>query len=284
MIWVYQALGISKQAYYKRQKVDSIRIQKEQKVIELVQNVRKEVVTKTGTRKLHKMLADSFVKHDLKLGRDQLFSILRYHQLLVKKTKRYFITTDSNHHFYKSPNRLQDTVIKHAEQAFVCDITYIKLQNKHAYLALVTDAYSRKIMGYDLQDNMKVDLTKSALKMAKKNCQFNQESIIHHSDRGLQYCCPDYSEFAEKMKFVLSTTQQYDPYENAIAERMNETLKYEFGMNRTIVDLATAQKMIKQAVQIYNSKRLHWSLDLKTPNEVHSTYNQIKNKSYKKIV
>lgn len=101
------------------------------------------------------------------------------------------------------------------------DITYVKTDQGHSYLALLTDAYSRKIMGWCLEDNMKVEMVKRALDMAHKNCIFNHKSIIHHSDRGIQYCCPDYSQFAEKKGFVLSTTQQYDPYENAIAERIN---------------------------------------------------------------
>jgi transposase InsO family protein len=129
---------------------------------------------------------------------------------------------------------------------------------------------------------MKVTLVKDALAMAYKNCIFGHKNIVHHSDRGLQYCCPDYSKFAEEKGFILSTTQQYDPYENAIAERINGILKYEFGLKETIKSVEIAQKMIKEAVELYNNQRMHWSLDLQKPQEVHLQYNKQINKSYKK--
>ena len=161
---------------------------------------------KTGTLKLYEYLQPKLMEINIKMGRDTVNDLLRSRGMLIKKTKRYFITTDSKHFFYKSPNLLTELKITHSEQVFVSDITYIKTDEGHAYLALVTDAYSRKIMGWSLQDNMKVSMVKDALNMAHKN-------IIHHSDRGIQYCCPDYSQYAENKGFVLSTTQQYDPYE-----------------------------------------------------------------------
>ena len=233
-----------------------------------------------GTRKLMVYLGLAGVK----IGRDALGKLLRQNNLLVPKTKRFHITTDSNHYFYKSPNLLKDTEITHSEQAVVCDITYLKADNIHAYLALVTDPYSKKIMGFNVDDNMRVDLVKKALKKAQKNMIFDHESVIHHSDRGIQYCCPDYSEFAENLQFNLSTTQQYDPYENAVAERINETLKYEYGLHKQAPNLQTLKKIVKQAVDIYNNERVHWSLGLRTPEEVHRSYNSLKYKSYSKKV
>jgi transposase InsO family protein len=135
-------------------------------------------------------------------------------------------------------------------------------------------------MGWSLEDNMKVSMVKDALSMAHKRTIFKHESIIHHSDRGKQYCCPDYTAFAGNKGFVMSTTQKYDPYENAVAERINGILKYEFGLRKTLPSIAVAKKMMKQAVEIYNNKRLHWSLDLATPQSVHLKYNQQKYKSY----
>ena len=161
----------------------------------------------------------------------------------------------------------------HAEQVFVADITYIKLDEGYAYLALVTDLYSKKIMGYKIDDNMKVGLVKEALTMALKNRVYKHKKVIHHSDRGLQYCCPDYSEFAEDRGFILSTTEKYDPYENAVAERMNGILKYEFGLKRTLPDLQIATKMVDEAVGLYNSRRLHRSLKMQTPNQAHKLQN-----------
>jgi transposase InsO family protein len=237
---------------------------------------------KTGTRKLYHALAPKLMEINIKMGRDALNDLLRNRGILVKKTKRYFVTTDSNHMFKKSSNLLTNLNITHSEQVFVSDITYIKTDAGHAYLALVTDAYSRKIMGWSLQDNMKVSMVKEALNMAYKNCNFSHKNIIHHSDRGIQYCCPDYSQFAENKGFILSTTQQYDPYKNAIAERINGILKYEFGLKATIKSVEIAQKMVKEAVALYNNDRMHWSLDLKTPQAVHLQYNIQKNKNYKR--
>ena len=216
------------------------------------------------------------------MGRDALFDLLRYKGLLVRKTKRFHITTDSKHFYYTSPNRIKELEINHSEQVFVSDITYIKTDEGHAYLALITDAYSKKIMGWSFDNNMKVSMVKEALTMAYNNCKHHHENIIDHSDRGMQYCCPDYTEFAGNKGFVMSTTQQSDPYENAIAERINGILKYEFGLRKTIASIAIARAMIKEAVDIYNNDRLHWSLDLKTPQMVHSAYNQQKYKSYKR--
>ena len=247
----------------------------------MVMQIRKRM-PETGTRKLLDHLKEKFVQNNIKMGRDALFDLLRYRGLFIRKTKRFHITTDSKHFFYKSPNLLYDLSITHAEQVFVADITYVKTDDGHCYLALVTDAYSRKIMGFSLENNMRVEMVKNALDMAHKNCIFNHQNIIHHSDRGIQYCCPDHSEFAESKGFILSTTQQYDPYENAIAERINGILKYEFGLKKTIKSLVIAQAMTKEAVEIYNNERTHWSLDLKTPQSVHLQYNIQKNKSYKK--
>lgn len=203
------------------------------------------------------------------MGRDNFFRFLKTHQLLVKKTKQFHITTDSKHFFYKSPNRIKNITPTHAEQIWVSDITYLKIQEKHAYLALVTDIYSKKIMGFKLDTNMKATLVKDALQMALKNRIHKHQNIIHHSDRGIQYCCPEFSEFAQNNGMLLSTTQQYDPYENAVAERINGILKYEFGLLKTLPNLVLAQKMIKQAVNTYNNERRHYSLDMKTPEFAH---------------
>lgn len=239
-------------------------------------------MTVLGAKKLHKKLQEKFLEHGIKMGRDAFISFLRQHGMLVKKTKRFHITTNSKHYYYTSPNRLKDLTIEHSEQAWVSDITYIKIEDQHAYLALITDAYSKRIMGWCLDDNMKVELVKEALKMAVKNKQHRHDIIIHHSDRGIQYCCPDFTLFAENHGMLLSTTQQYDPYENAIAERINGILKYEFGLKRKLPNIAVARKMVKEAVNTYNNERPHWSLELKTPELAHRLYNKTPYVSYSK--
>lgn len=247
----------------------------------MVQEIRKER-RKTGTVKLHEEIGPLLREKGIKMGRQKLNDLLRFQGMLVKKTKRFHITTDSKHAFYRSPNRIRDLHIEHAEQVFVADITYIRTDQKHTYLALVTDLYSKKIMGWSYSDRMPAELVIDALKMAEKNSIHHQKGIIHHSDRGMQYCCPAFSEYAEKKGFLLSTTQQYDPYENAVAERINGILKYEFGLKKSIRDLQTAHRAIAQAVSIYNGKRLHWSLGFKTPNEVHEGYNKVEYITYKR--
>jgi putative transposase len=271
--------GISKQAFYQRIKAEEKRKIEERIIIEEVLKIR-QIMPKTGTRKLMKYLHPILIEKGIKMGRDALFDLLRYNGLLVKKTKCFHITTNSKHFFYTAPNRIKDLEITHAEQVLVSDITYIRTDEGYAYLALVTDAYSKKLMGWNLDSNMKVEMVKAALEMAHKNLIHQPESIIHHSDRGIQYCCPDYTKFAENLGFAMSTTQKYDPYENAVAERINGILKYEFGLRKTLPSIEIARKMVKQAVEIYNNYRLHWSLDLKTPQQVHNDFNKQKLKKY----
>ncbi len=281
--FLYEVFGISKQAYYKRIKAQQTRELQQDAVIKEVGKIRARM-PQTGTRKLHKHLEPVLPAMNVKMGRDGLFDLLRNKGMLIRKTKQYHITTDSNHFFRTALNQLKDIDLTHAEQAFVTDITYLKTDQGHAYLALVTDAYSKQLMGWSLDDNMKVSMVKEALKMANKNRIYKHKGVIHHSDRGRQYCCPEYQNYAEKMGFVMSTTQQSDPYENAVAERINETLKYEFGLRKTVPNIGVAKKMMKQAAEIYNKERLHWSLDLKTPQQVHHQFNQHKHKSYARKV
>ena len=273
--------GVSKQAYYKRINAHKKITNKHRTILDLVLKIRK-IHPRAGVKKLMQYLQTDLQVTQIKLGRDELFTLLRNHGLLVKKTKRFHITTDSKHFFYRSPNLLKTTNITHSEQALVTDITYIKTDEGHAYLALATDPYSKKIMGYHLDNNMKVELVKRALKMAHNNKQLNVKNTIHHSDRGIQYCCPEYAEYAEKLGYRLSTTQQYDPYENAVAERINGILKYEYGLKRSLPNLQVAQQMVAQAINIYNNQRIHWSLDFKTPQHVHDAFDQNRYKSYTK--
>ena len=215
------------------------------------------------------------------MGRDKFYEFLKNHKLLIKRIKNYHITTNSKHHFYKYKNLITNKIPTRPEQLWVTDITYIKTQNGHNYLALVTDAYSKKIMGYKLDNHMRTSLCTDALKMAIKNRKYPNKKLIHHSDRGLQYCNPTYTQFAEENNLIMSMTEKYDPYENAIAERINRTLKYEYGLKLTIKNTKLAQRITKRAVQIYNNIRPHLSLDLYTPKYVHINQN-VSYKSYRK--
>ena len=247
----------------------------------MVQGYRKQVSMRTGGIKLYAELKPDFIKQDIKIGRDKFYDFLRLHNLLVPKLKNYVTTTNSNHQFRKYKNLIKDQVPTRPEQLWVSDITYIKTENGHNYLAIVTDAYSKQIMGYKLDNNMKTSLCTEALEMAIKNRKYPNEKLIHHSDRGFQYCNPKYTQFAENNGIIMSMTEQYDPYENAIAERINRTLKYEYGLKKVIKNTTIAQEVTKKAVHIYNNLRTHFSLDLRKPAEVHLNPN-IKYKSYRK--
>lgn len=247
----------------------------------MVLNQRKLSGSKTGGIKLYADLKPLFIQQGIKIGRDKFYDVLRRQRLLVPKAKNHHITTNSHHRYFKYPNLVKDKVPTRPEQLWVSDITYIKTNQGHQYLALVTDAYSKKIMGYKLDKHMKASLCTDALKMAIKNRQYPDKQIIHHSDRGFQYCSNEYVSFAKNNNIQLSMTEQYDPYENAVAERINKTLKYEYGLKQSIASFNIAQKMVKQAVYTYNNYRRHFSLNLNTPDFVHLNPT-IPYKSYRK--
>ncbi|WP_223266523.1 IS3 family transposase [Gelidibacter gilvus] len=272
---------MTKQAFHKRLKTQQKELIDHQKLIAMVKDYRKKVGSKTGGIKLYDALRQDFINADIKMGRDKFYRFLRLHKLLVPKSKNYITTTNSNHMFKKYKNLVKDHVPTRPEQLWVSDITYIKTENGHNYLALVTDAYSKQIMGYNLDDHMRTSLCTEALAMAIKNRKYPSQKLVHHSDRGFQYCNPKYTEFAESNGITMSMTEQYDPYENAVAERINRTLKYEYGLKQTIKNTELAKKMTQQAVYIYNHLRTHFSLDLRKPAEVHLNPN-IKYKSYRK--
>ena len=247
----------------------------------MVKDYRKKIGSKTGGIKLYSELKNEFIKADIKIGRDKFYRFLKINKLLIPKSKNYISTTNSKHMYRKYKNLVKDHVPTRPEQLWVSDITYIKTENGYNYLALVTDAYSKQIMGYKLDNHMRTELCLDALKMAIKNRKYPYKKLIHHSDRGFQYCNPKYTEFEEKNNITISMTEQYDPYENAVAERINRTLKYEYGLKQTLKNTKIAQLMTKQAVYIYNNHRTHCSLKLRKPVDVHLNPN-IKYKSYRK--
>ena len=247
----------------------------------MVKEYREKVGQRIGGIKLYSELKKQMRELGIKVGRDKFFDFLRTNNLLVPRLKNFHITTNSKHQFHKYKNLVKDSVPTRPEQLWVSDITYIKTQNGHNYLALVTDAYSKQIMGFKLANHMKTSLCIDALKMAIKNRKYPNEKLIHHSDRGFQYCNTRYTEFAESNGIIMSMTEQYDPYENAVAERINRTLKYEYGLKKTIKNSVLAKKMIIQAVYIYNNLRPHLSLELRKPAEVHMNPD-LKYRSYRK--
>lgn len=223
-----------------------------------------------GARKLHRLLQSE----GLSFGRDQLFSLLKQHRLLVPIKRAYHKTTQSHHRFHRHPNllkpgsnRVQPT---RPEQVWVADITYIPVRTGEAYLSLVTDAYSRKIVGYHVHDNLKTSSVSLTFKKALKTRHSSQE-LVHHSDRGVQYCSKEYQRLHHKHNVRCSMTDGYDCYQNALAERVNGIIKNEYLIQKPD-DVDQARIMVDESVRTYNERRPHLSLKYKTPEEVHRAF------------
>lgn len=230
-------------------------------------------MARLGARKLHYLLQPEFDKLGIKCGRDKLFNILREERMLVKKKKNFTKTTNSLHRFRKHSNLIEGMEIKAPEQVWVSDITYIKTKKGFLYLSLITDAFSKQIMGFELADNLKAESSMKALNMAISRRRYPKRELIHHSDRGLQYCTPVYTNMLLENNIKISMTSKYDPYENAIAERVNGILKTEFDAGSEFVDPKHALRVVKQSIKVYNKLRPHLSIHYRTPEEAHKQPN-----------
>ena len=223
---------------------------------------------RVGTRKLYHMIKEQLQEKQLKVGRDKLFKILREHLLLVPRRRKYHPTTQSKHQFFKYPNLIKDLQISRPEQVWVADITYIRTAQGFRYLHLITDAYSKKIMGFKLSPNMKIETAMETLRYALDNRKYDHQ-LIHHSDRGLQYAHNAYTQLLKDHQIQISMTTQYDPYENAVAERVNGILKNEFDIGEGFLSHQQAYKWIDESVTLYNQMRPHLSCGMLTPVQAH---------------
>lgn len=260
--------GKSRQAYYQRSKY----VYKEEAKAEiLVQMVEKErnLMPRIGGRKLLSLIQPR-LGEDLYLGRDAFFEFLREQGLLVRKRRNRVRTTYSNHWMHKYPNLIKDFRPEMAHQLWVSDITYIETSEGCGYLSLITDAYSRKIIGWELGRTLEAKYTVKALEMALGQLPKGTKNVIHHSDRGVQYCCNDYVKILTKNSFQISMTENGDPRENAIAERVNGILKTEWLNLMKLNSLTEATRQLGQIITVYNNNRPHASLDMKTPEYAHS--------------
>ncbi len=259
--------GYSRQAYYQHiHAVQNEALQLEL-IIQQVLRIRK-TQKKVGARKLLLMMNSFFKDHQVEMGRDAFFELLRGHQLLVRKTRRSKPrTTWSDHWLKKYPNLIRDFIPTAPNQLWVSDITYIHVAKTFAYLSLITDAYSRKITGFFLSENLSAKGCIEALKMALKHNP-NIEKLTHHSDRGVQYCSADYVSMLEKKSIKISMTENGDPLENALAERINGILKEEL-LEEVYPSFKQAQQAVAIAISTYNFERLHSSIDMLTPAEAH---------------
>ena len=259
-------MGFSAQAYHKKQKRNVQHLYKEQLILQQIDAIRK-YQPRCGGRKLFIMLQPFFQQQKITMGRDIFFDLLRTNKLLVRRIKRSVHTTNSKHHFRRYPNLVKDFTPLKAHELWVADITYIPLKNRFAYLFLITDAYSRKIVGFHVSDDMKVSSATLALKKALAQKPVDT-IVIHHSDRGIQYCSTAYVELLQQHHAHISMTQNGDPYENAIAERVNGILKSEL-ISRYYDNIDVASIHIARCITIYNYRRRHSSLNWQIPDEVH---------------
>lgn len=263
---ICSCFDMHRDAYYKYKKRYKQRISEESQVIELVKSERR-IQSRIGTIKLHKELSGSFEGLGLKVGRDRLFDVLRAHDMLVKRKRSSCKTTDSYHRFHKYNNLVKDMEVTAPNQVWVSDITYIRTVNGFCYLALITDMYSRKIVGYDISDSLELIGCLRALKKALWHAK-PAVGLVHHSDRGIQYCSNQYVAALKNRGIRISMTEENHCYENAIAERVNGILKDEFYLDQCFFSTKNASTATKNAIKIYNNKRLHISLGYKTPNMV----------------
>ena len=266
--------GKTRHAYYDALWRRERSLIKEDIILQEVINIRKEL-PRLGARKLHHILGKRLLPHNITIGRDYLFDLLSDHNLLVRQRKRKAVTTNSRHWMKKYSNLIKGMETTRPEQVWVSDITYVRMTRQWGYLSLITDAYSRKIMGYSFRADLTAQGCIDALLMALNN-RVHQGPLVHHSDRGSQYCSSQYVKLLLKNKMAISMTENGDPYENAIAERVNGIIKTEFNLHSSVLGFEKTQKYISKSIDNYNDLRPHASCDYLTPNQAHLETTKLK--------
>lgn len=274
-----RVFGYSKQAYYKQLQQNQNTTTKEEIIVGLVKKKR-EIWKRGSGRNLHQCLLPELKKMDIKMGRDKFFDLLRNNQLLIKSKRSRTKTTCSYHHFNRYKNLIETAVPLRCNEIWVADITYLwlKPQDKFCYLSIITDLYSRKIVGHCVHDSLSVKGCIEALQIAVKSRKNKKLPLIHHSDRGVQYCCHDYVRLLQKQQIQISMTETGDPLENAVAERIHRTIKEEFTNDRQISfsNIDEAKQEIKKFIGFYNQQRPHRSVGWLTPNQAHQCTGALK--------
>lgn len=263
--------GRTRQAYYKWQKQDIKEAFEEEIVLDMIKRIRRKTKTsRWGARKLHHLIKPDLEVHSIKMGRDKLFDLLRHNRMLVKPRKRNFFTTQSHHWLRKYEYLIENMIVTSSNQLWVSDITYVYSDQQALYLYLITDVYSQKIVGWYISTDLKAESAVKALKMAlRDNPNLNGENLIHHSDRGVQYCSKLYVKMLKSVGAKISMTHPGSPHENSIAERVNGIIKNEWLYDMKLKNRETTNRKIKEIVNIYNKERPHQSLEYLTPSQVH---------------
>lgn len=268
--------GKTRHAFYDKSWHIQERAETHHIVLEMVAQIRREI-PRIGTPKLYHMIKKPLQAHNIKLGRDALHQLLLGERLVIRSKKRYVKTTNSNHWMKKYANLIKGLAILEPEQVWVSDITFIVVDGGFNYLSLITDAYSKRIIGFCLYHSLEAEGSLIALRMALAT-RVKATSLIHHSDRGVQYCCGDYVGLLHENHVVISMTDKGDPYENAIAERVNGILKTDFNLSKEFENREDALLTIDNSIHAYNYLRPHMSCDYLTPIEAHKTKGLLKRK------
>ena len=267
--------GKTRHAYYDHLWRTQDDILKDDLILQMVHEIR-ESLPRVGARKLHYMLNLKLSEHLLGVGRDYLFDLLQRHKLLIRNRRRKAITTDSRHWMRKYSNLILELEIIRPDQLWVSDITYIRLLNGFVYLSLITDAYSHKIVGYNLRKDLSAEGCLTALKMALLTRKYTNLPLIHHSDRGSQYCCKEYVDILASNKIAISMTIDGDPYENAVAERLNGIINSEFRLYSSQFGFEQTIRLVEKSINAYNHIRPHGSCDFLTPEQAHQKSGTLK--------
>jgi putative transposase len=268
-------LGITRQAYYQHSWFEQEMSIEQQLIVEQVRQLRKGN-SMLGGRKLYCMLQPFLLEHQIKIGRDALFDTLADHHLLVRRRRRKAITTNSRHWLRKYPNLIRDLIPLRPNQVWVSDITYLRTTRGFVYISFITDAYSRKIVGYQVAENLEAIHSIKALKMALAGIRKPIAGLIHHSDRGSQYCSSEYVKLLQDYQIQISMCEKSDPLENAIAERLNGIIKTEYFNDQVITSRYQAELILEKAISNYNTERPHMSCSMLTPDKVHRDHITVK--------
>lgn len=259
---------ISRQGYYKYKSIVKKLEKQENYILSEVLKIRK-YHPKMGGRKLYYLLKPKMKDIEIKIGRDKFFDILSKHNMLIKSRIRSIRTTYSNHWYRRYPNLIKDKEVNYANEVWVSDITYWRIGEIFIFVTLITDMYSKKILGYSVSEQMKTSDILPALEMALNNKKGPLMDLIHHSDRGCQYCSEEYVSLLKKNDIKISMTESGDPLDNALAERMNGIIKTEYLKNIEVKDINKAKKVLSKSVKLYNESRPHLSCNYHTPNEIY---------------
>ena len=270
-----ELFGKTRHAYYDHQWRKQTRYLEDDIILQEVIKIRSKL-PRVGTRKLHYLLHPLLQHHRIEVGRDYLFDLLTEHKMLIRNRRRKAVTTDSRHWMRKYHNLITNLEVERPEQLWVSDITYIRMTSEFAYLSLITDAYSRKIVGFNLRKDLSSEGCVNALQMALQGRSYRHHRLIHHSDRGSQYCCKEYVELLTENKIAISMTENGDPYENALAERVNGIIKNEFGLYSSWLGFEETDRLVANSISSYNTLRPHASCDYLTPEQAHQTNGKLK--------